>query len=136
MSYYDYTWRYNATMTELESKLLMADAIVDIIKTCEPKQKDFWAEMRRMLLYASAEEFDKYCMKISKEDDFLEKMAKLSIQTNFVKMINEIGSRGDFAELGNDVIFESPIKKENSDLYKILHLTEDKIKRYNTNGEK
>ena len=114
----------------------MADAVVDIIKTCEPKQKDFWAEMRRMLLYASAEEFDKYCMKISKEDDFLEKMAKLSIQTNFVKMINEIGSRGDFAELGNDVIFESPIKKENSDLYKILHLTEDKIKRYNTNGEK
>lgn len=123
-------------MTELESKLLMADAVTDIIKTCEPKQKEFWIEMRRMLLYASAEEFNKYCMKISKEDDFLEKMAKLSIQTNFVKMINELGSRGDFAELENDGIFESPIKKENSDLCKILHLTEDKIKRYNTNGTK
>lgn len=121
-------------MTELESKLLMADAVVDIIKTCEPKQKEFWTEMRRMLLYASAEEFNKYCVKISKEDDFFEKMAKLSIQTNFVKMINELGSRGDFAELENDGIFESPIKKENSDLCKILHLTEDKIKRYNTNG--
>ena len=123
-------------MTELESKLLMADAVVDIIKTCEPRQKEFWIGMYRMLLYASAEEFDKYCMKISEEDDFLEKMAKLSIQTNFVKMINELGSRGDFAELENNGIFESPIKKENSDLCKILHLTEDKIKRYNTNGTK
>ena len=119
-------------MTELESKLLMADAIVDIIKTCEPKQKDFWAEMRRMLLYASAEEFDKYCMKISKEDDFLEKMAKLSIQTNFVKMINEIGSRGNFAELENDGIFENPIKKENFDLWQTSHLTEDMIVKYNS----
>ena len=35
-------------MTELESKLLMADAVVDIIKTCEPKQKDFWAEKKRL----------------------------------------------------------------------------------------
>ena len=119
-------------MTELESKLLMADAIVDIIKTCEPKQKDFWAEMRRMLLYASAEEFNKYCMKISKEDDFLEKMAKLSIQTNFVKMINEIGSRGNFAELENDGIFENPIKKENFDLWQTSHLTEDMIVKYNS----
>ena len=132
MSYYDYTWRYNATMTELESKLLMADAIVDIIKTCEPKQKDFWAEMRRMLLYASAEEFDKYCMKISKDDDFLEKMAKLSIQTNFVKMINELWSRGNFAELENDGIFENPIKKENFDLWQTSHLTEDMIVKYNS----
>ena len=136
MPYYDYAWRYNATMTELESKLLMEEATIDIIRTCKPEEKEFWIEMRRILLYASAEEFDKYCMKISKEDDFLEKMTKLSIQTNFVKMINEIGSRGDFAELENDGIFESPIKKENSDLYKILHLTEDKIKRYNTNGTK
>lgn len=123
-------------MTELASKLLMADAVIDIIETCELKQKEFWTEMRRMLLYASAEEFNKYCVKISKEDDFFEKMAKLSIQTNFVKMINELGSRGDFAELENDGIFESPIKKENSDLCKILHLTEDKIKRYNTNRTK
>lgn len=123
-------------MTELESKLLMAETVVDIIKTCEPKQKEFWTEMRRMLLYASAEEFDKYWMKISKEDDFFEKMAKLSIQTNFVKMINEIGSRGDLVELENDGIFESPIKKENSDLCQILHLTESKIKRYNINGTK
>lgn len=123
-------------MTELESKLLMADAVVDIIKTCEPKQKEFWIEMHRMLLYASAEEFDKYCMKISREDDFLEKMAKLLIQTNFVKMINDIGSRGDFAELGEETVFDNPIKKENSDLYQILHLTESKIKRYNINGTK
>ena len=123
-------------MTELESKLLMADAVTDIIKTCEPKQKEFWIEMRRLLLYASAEEFNKYCMKISKEDDFLEKMAKLSIQTNFVKMINDIGSRGDFAELGAETVFDNPIKKENSDLYQILHLTESKIKRYNINGTK
>ena len=92
--------------------------------------------MRRMLLYASAEEFNKYCMKISKEDDFLEKMAKLSIQTNFVKMINDIGSRGDFAELGEETVFDNPIKKENSDLYQILHLTENRIKRYNINGTK
>lgn len=120
-------------MTELESKLLMADAVADIIKTCEPKQKEFWIEMRRMLLYASAEEFNKYCMKISKEDDFLEKMAKLSIQTNFVKMINDIGSRGDFAELGNDGIFENPIKKEKSDLWQTSHLTEDMIVKYNSN---
>lgn len=123
-------------MTELESKLLMADAVVDIIKTCESKQKEFWIEMRRMLLYASAEEFNKYCMKTSKEDDFLEKMAKLLIQTNFVKMINDIGSRGDFAELGEETVFDNPIKKENSDLYQILHLTESKIKRYNINGTK
>ena len=123
-------------MTELESKLLMADAVVDIIKTYEPKQKEFWIEMRRMLLYASAEEFNKYCMKISKEDGFLEKMAKLLIQTNFVKMINEIGSRGDLAELGEETVFDNPIKKENSDLYQILHLTESKIKRYNINGTK
>lgn len=123
-------------MTELESKLLMVDAVVDIIKTCESKQKEFWIEMRRMLLYASAEEFNKYCMKISKEDDFLEKMAKLLIQTNFVKMINDIGSRGDFAELGEETVFDNPIKKENSDLYQILHLTESKIKRYNINGTK
>ena len=123
-------------MTELESKLLMADAVVDIIKTCESKQKEFWIEMRRMLLYASAEEFNKYCMKISKEDDFLEKMAKLLIQTNFVKMINDIGSRGNFAELGEETVFDNPIKKENSDLYQILHLTEGKIKRYNINGTK
>lgn len=123
-------------MTELESKLLMAEATIDIIRTCKPEEKEFWIEMRRILLYASAEEFDKYWMKISEEDDFLEKMAKLSIQTNFVKMINGLGSRGDFAELENDGIFESPIKKENSDLCKILHLTEDKIKRYNTNGTK
>lgn len=99
-------------MTELESKLLMADAVVDIIKTCELKQKEFWIEMRRMLLYASAEEFNKYCMKISKEDDFLEKMAKLLVQTNFVKMINDIGSRGDFTEFENDGIFENSINKK------------------------
>jgi hypothetical protein len=123
-------------MTELESKLLMADAVVDIIKTCESKQKEFWIEMRRMLLYASAEEFNKYCMKTSKEDDFLEKMAELLIQTNFVKMINDIGSRGDFAELGEETVFDNPIKKENSDLYQIIHLTESKIKRYNINGTK
>jgi hypothetical protein len=123
-------------MTELESRLLMADAVVDIIETCEQKQKEFWIEMRRILLYASAEEFDKYWMKISEEDDFLEKMAKLSIQTNFVKMINEIGSRGDLAELENDGIFESPIKKENPDLCQITHLTENRIKRYNINGTK
>ena len=123
-------------MTELESKLLMADAVIDIIKTCEPKQKEFWIEMRRMLLYASAEEFDKYCMKISKEDDFFEKMAKLSVQTNFVKMINNLGSRGDFAELENDDIFESPVKKEKSDLWQTSHLTENRIKRYNTGGTK
>lgn len=123
-------------MTELESRLLMAEAVIDIIKTCEPKQKKFWIEMRRMLLYASAEEFNKYCMKISKEDDFLEKMAKLLIQTNFVKMINELGSRGDFAEIENDGIFENPIKKENSDLRQIFHLTESKIKKYNINGTK
>lgn len=121
-------------MTELASKLLMADAVIDIIETCEPKQKEFWIEMRRMLLYSSAEEFDKYCIKISKEDDFFEKMAKLSIQTNFVKMINDLGSRGDFAELENDGIFENPIKKEKSDLWQISHLTENRIKRYNING--
>ena len=120
-------------MTELESKLLMADAVADIIKICEPKQKEFWIEMRRMLLYASAEEFNKYCMKISKEDDFLEKMAKLSIQTNFVKMINDIGSRGDFAELENDGIFENPIKKEKSDLWQASHLAENMIVKYNSN---
>ena len=119
-------------MTELESKLLMADAVADIIKTCEPKQKEFWIEMRRMLLYASAEEFNKYCMKISKEDDFLEKMAKLSIQTNFVKMINDIGSRGDFAELGEETVFDNPIKKENFDLWQTPHLTEDMIVKYNS----
>ena len=60
-------------MTELESKLLMADAVADIIKTCEPKQKEFWIEMRRMLLYASAEEFNKYCMKSRKKMIFLRK---------------------------------------------------------------
>lgn len=115
-------------MTELESKLLMANAIIDIIETCEPKQKEFWIEMRRMLLYASSEEFEKYCMKISKRYDFLEKMLKLSIQTNLVKTINDLGSRGDFAELENDGIFENPIKKENSDLWQASHLTEDRIK--------
>lgn len=67
---------------------------------------------------------------------FFEKMAKLLIQTNFVKMINEIGSRGDLAELENDGIFESSIKKENSDLCQITHLTESKIKKYNINGNK
>lgn len=123
-------------MTEQESKILMAEATTDIIRTCKPEQKDFWIEMRRMLLHASAEEFNKYCMKISKEDGFLEKMAKLLIQTNFVKMINEIGSRGDLAELGEETVFDNPIKKENSDLYQILHLTESKIKRYNINGTK
>lgn len=99
-------------MTELESKLLMADAVVDIIKTCEPKQKEFWVGMHRMLLYASAEEFGKYSVKISKEDDFFEKMAKLLVQTNFVKMINDIGSRGDFTEFENDGIFENSINKK------------------------
>lgn len=123
-------------MTELESKLLMADAVVDIIKTCEPKQKEFWIEMHRMLLYASAEEFDKYCMKISREDDFLEKMLALSIQTNFVKMINDLGSRGDFAGLEEEGVFEGPINKENSDLWQISHLTESMVERYNTNGAK
>lgn len=123
-------------MTEQESKILMAEATTDIIRTCKPEQKDFWIEMRRMLLHASAEEFDKYCMKISKEDDFFEKMAKLSIQTNFVKMINDLGSRGDFVELENDGIFESPVKKEKSDLWQTSHLTENRIKRYNTGGTK
>lgn len=121
-------------MTEKESKLLMAEATMDIIRTCKPEQRNFWIEMRRMLLYASAEEFDKYCMKISEEADFLEKMLALSIQTNFVKMINDLGSRGDFAELEEEGVFEKPIKKESSDLWQISHLTEDKIKRYNTNG--
>lgn len=67
---------------------------------------------------------------------FFEKMLKLSIQTNLVKTINDLGSRGDFAELENDGIFESPIKKENSDLWQASHLTEDRIKRYNTGGTK
>lgn len=123
-------------MTEQESKILMAEATTDIIRTCKPEQKDFWIEMRRMLLHASAEEFDKYCMKISKEDDFLEKMLALSVQTNFVKMIDDLGSRGDFAELENDGIFENPIKKEKSDLWQTSHLTESRIKRYNINGTK
>lgn len=123
-------------MTEQESKILMAEATTDIIRTCKPEQKDFWIEMRRMLLHASAEEFDKYCMKISKKYDFFEKMSKLSIQTNLVKTINDLGSRGDFAELENDGIFESPIKKENSDLWQISHLTESMVERYNINGTK
>ena len=46
-------------MTEQESKILMAEATTDIIRTCKPEQKDFWIETRRMLLHASAEEFDK-----------------------------------------------------------------------------
>lgn len=123
-------------MTELESKLLMADAVIDIIETCKPEQKDFWIEMRRMLLHTSAEEFDKYCMKISKEDDFLEKMLALSVQTNFVKMINDLGSRGDFAELESEGVFQNPIKEEDSDLWQASNLTEDRIKRYNTGGTK
>lgn len=123
-------------MTELASKLLMADAIIDIIETCEPKQKEFWIEMRRILLYASAEEFDKYCIKISKEDNFFEKMAKLSIQTNFVKMLNDLGSRGDsICGLKSEGVFQNPIKEEDSDLWKISHLTENRIKRYNNKGE-
>lgn len=122
-------------MTELESKILMAEATTDIIRTCKPGQKDFWIEMRRMLLYASAEEFDKYCMKISKEDDFLEKMLALSVQTNFVKMINDLGSRGNFAELKKEGVFEKPKKKESSDLWQVSHLTEDRVKRYNSKGE-
>lgn len=123
-------------MTELESKLLMADAVIDIIETCKPEEKDFWIEIRRMLLHASAEEFDKYCTKISKEDDFFEKMAKLSIQANFVKMLNDLGSRGDFAWLEGEGVFEEPAKKENSDLWRTSHLTENRIKRYNINGTK
>lgn len=123
-------------MAEKESKLLMAEATMDIIRTCKPEQKEFWTEMRRMLLYASVEEFDKYCMKISEEADFLEKMLALSIQTNFVKMINDLGSRGDFAELESEGVFEKSIKKENSDLWQISHLTEDKVKSYNSNGTK
>ena len=122
-------------MTEQESKILMAEATTDIIRTCKPEQKDFWIEMRRMLLNASAEEFDKYCMKISKRYDFFEKMLKLSIQTNLVKMINDLGSRGDFAELEKEGVFEKPKKKESSDLWQVSHLTEDRIKRYNSKGE-
>lgn len=122
-------------MTELESKLLMAEATIDIIRTCKPEEKDFCIEMRRMLLHASAGEFDKYCMKISKEDDFFEKMLKLSIQTNFVKMINDLGSRGDFAELEKESVFEKPKNKESSDFWQVSHLTEDRIKRYNSKGE-
>ena len=114
----------------------MAEATTDIIRTCKPEQKDFWIEMRRMLLHASAEEFDKYCMKISKEDDFLEKMLALSVQTNFVKMINDLESRGDFVELEEESVFEKPKNKENSDLWQISHLTEDRIKRYDTGGTK
>ena len=121
-------------MTEKESKLLMAEATIDIIKTCKPEQKEFWTEMRRMFLYASVEEFNKYCMKISEEADFLEKMLALSIQTNFVKMINDLGNRGDFAELESEGVFEKPIREEDSDLWQISHLTEDRIERYNTNG--
>lgn len=123
-------------MTEQGSKILMVEATTDIIRTCKPEQKDFWIEMRRMLLHASAEEFDKYCMKISKEDDFLEKMLALSVQTNFVKMINDLGSRGDFVELEEEGVFEKPKNKENSDLWQISHLIEDRIRRYNINGTK
>lgn len=39
-------------------------------------------------------------------------MAKLLVQTNFVKMINDIGSRGDFTEFENDGIFENSINKK------------------------
>lgn len=124
-------------MTELESKLLMADAIIDIIETCEPKQKEFWIEMRRMLLHASAEEFDKYCEKIADRDDFIEVMCKLSIQTSFVKMLNDLGNRGDgICGLESEGVFQNPIKEEDSDLWQVSHLTEDRIKRYNINGTK
>ena len=47
-------------------------------------------------------------------------------------MINELGSRGNFAELENDDIFENPIKKENFDLWQTSHLTEDMIVKYNS----
>ena len=124
-------------MTELESKLLMADAIIDIIETCEPKQKEFWIEMRRMLLYASSEEFEKYCEKIADRDDFIEVMCKLSTQTSFVKMLNDLGSRGDgICGLESEGVFQNPIKEEDSDLWQVSHLTEDRIKRYNTGGTK
>lgn len=122
-------------MTEQESKILMAEATTDIIRTCKPEQKDFWIEMRRMLLYASAEEFDKYCEKIADRDDFIEVMCKLSIQTSFVKMLNDLGSRGDgICGLESEGVFQNPIKEEDSDLWQVSHLTEDRIKRYNTNG--
>ena len=75
-------------------------------------------------------------MKISKEDDFLEKMFALSVQTNFVKMINDLGSRGDFAELEKEGVFEKHKKKESSDLWQVSHLTEDRIKRYNGDIER
>ena len=112
------------------------------ISKIEPKQ--IFEKLKYFYLGKEDEEFLEWdkklsqpCLtKISEEDDFLEKMAKLSIQTNFVKMINEIGSRGDLAELENDGIFESPIKKENPDLCQITHLTENRIKRYNINGTK
>jgi len=124
-------------MIDLELKLLMTDAVINIIRTCEPEQKNFWIKMRRMLLHASAEEFEKYCEEVADRDDFVEVMCKLSMQTAFVKMLNDLGSRGDgICGIESEGVFEKSIMEEDSDLWQISHLTEDRIKRYNTNGAK
>ena len=119
-------------MIDKDTRRLIAEACDDILSCGENKR--FWRKMKSVALNASDEDFKVFIQETKKKKNGLELLIWLDIQVGFINKLNSLCDVRDFQLGDHSAVFH--ISEEKSDLCKILHLTEDKIKRYNTNGTK
>lgn len=119
-------------MINKDTRRLIAEACDDILSCGENKR--FWRKMKSVALNASDEDFEVFMQETSKRKNGLELLIWLDIQVGFINELNSLCDVRDFQLGEHSAVFH--ISEEESDLYKILHLTEDRVKRYNINREK
>lgn len=117
-------------MIDKDTKKLIAEACDDILSCGENKR--FWRKMKSVALNASDEDFNRFIQETSKRKDGLGLLIWLDIQVGFINKLNNLCDIRDFPLGDHAAVFH--VSEEKSDLWQISHLTENRIKRYNTNG--
>lgn len=119
-------------MIDKDTRRLIAEACDDILSCGENKR--FWRKMKSVALNASDEDFNVFIQETSKRKNGLRLLVLLDIQVGFINKLNSLYDIRDFPIGDHSAVFH--ISEEESDLCQILHLTENRIKRYNINGTK
>lgn len=117
-------------MIDKNTRKLIAEACDDILSCGENKR--FWRKMKSVALNASDEDFDAFIQESFRRKDGLELLVWLDIQVGFINELNSLCDIRDFPLGDHAAVFH--VSEENSDLWQVSHLTEDRIKRYNING--
>ena len=119
-------------MIDKDTRKLVAEACDDILSCGENKR--FWRKMKSVALNASDENFNRFIQETSKRKDGLGFLVMLGMQVVFIDKLNSLCDIRDFP-LGDQAAVLH-VSEEKSDLWQASHLTEDRVKRYNINGEK